>query len=243
MPNKTSIEWTQYSWNPVTGCTKISPGCLNCYAERMAVRLQAIGHPNYVHGFRVSLHNHVLKAPLGWKRPSIIFVNSMSDLFHKEVPLDFIHKVFDVIQQSPQHQYQVLTKRAERLADIGASLLWPDNVWIGVSIENENFTYRIDCLRKIHASVKFLCFEPLLGPISHLELDGIDWVIVGGESGPRARPMRPEWVTKIRDKCIKANVPFFFKQWGGRNKKKAGRKLEGRTWNQVPSIVPALELG
>lgn len=243
MASKTSIEWTQYSWNPVTGCTKISPGCLNCYAERMAVRLKAIGHPNYTNGFRVSLHDHVLNAPLAWKRPSTIFVNSMSDIFHEDVPLDFIHKVFEIMKRSPHHQYQVLTKRAERLAHIGPSLKWPDNVWIGVSVESESFVYRIDCLRKTHAKIKFLSFEPLLGPISHLELDEIDWVIVGGESGPRARPMRPEWVIEIRNKCIEAKVPFFFKQWGGNNKKKAGRKLEGCTWNQMPKIMPVLGLG
>jgi protein gp37 len=206
----------------------------------MAIRLKAMGHPNYTNGFRVSLHNHVLKAPLAWKRPSIIFVNSMSDLFHEYVPLDFIRKVFNIIKRSPHHRYQILTKRAERLADIDSSLIWPDNVWIGVSVESESFIYRIDYLRKTHANVKFLSFEPLLGPISHLELAEIDWVIAGGESGPRARPMRPEWVIEIRDKCIEANVPFFFKQWGGKNKKKAGRKLEGRTWNQMPSIMPIL---
>jgi protein gp37 len=208
----------------------------------MAMRLKAMGHPNYIHGFRVTLHNHILEAPFGWKRPSRVFVNSMSDLFHEEVPQDFIHRVFDVMRQSPHHQYQILTKRSERLADISSRLAWPDNVWMGVSIENNNCTYRIDCLRETHARVKFLSLEPLLGSLPRLDLRGIDWVIVGGESGPRARPMKSEWVIEIRNHCIEAEVPFFFKQWGGTNKKRAGRSLEGRTWNQMPNMPPALEL-
>ncbi|MCX6000093.1 MAG: phage Gp37/Gp68 family protein [Chloroflexi bacterium] len=238
MASRSSIEWTEYTWNPVTGCTKISPGCRNCYAERMAMRLQAMGQPNYLHGFKVTLHEHVLEVPFGWRRPAIVFVNSMSDLFHEEVPLDFIRRVFDVMRRSPHHQYQILTKRAERLADMSAELAWPDNVWMGVSIESHSYTCRIDRLRETGARVKFLSIEPLLGPIPHVNLEGINWVIVGGESGPRARPMKSEWVTRMRDQCVEANVPFFFKQWGGYSKKKAGRKLEGRTWNQMPQVIP-----
>lgn len=235
MASKTSIEWTEYTWNPVTGCSKISPGCRNCYAERMAKRLQAMGQPNYAGGFKVALHDHVLNAPFGWKRPAVVFVNSMSDMFHEVVPEEFIQKAMDVMRQASRHQYQILTKRAERLAEIGPSISWPDNVWMGVSIENNDYTYRMNCLRKTNARVKFLSIEPLLGPIPELDLSGIDWVIVGGESGPRARPMKREWVIEIRNQCVEADVPFFFKQWGGANKKKAGRKLEGRTWNQMPN--------
>ncbi|HPN94703.1 MAG TPA: phage Gp37/Gp68 family protein [bacterium] len=234
MASKTSIEWTEYTWNPVTGCSKISPGCRNCYAERMAKRLQAMGQPNYADGFKVRLHEHVLNAPLEWNRPSVVFVNSMSDMFHEDVPVEFIQKAIDVMRRTPRHQYQILTKRAERLEDISPSLQWPDNVWMGVSVENNDYTYRIDHLRKTKARVKFLSIEPLLGSIPELDLSGIDWVIVGGESGPGARPMKREWVVEIRNQCVGADVPFFFKQWGGANKKKAGRKLEGRTWDQMP---------
>jgi protein gp37 len=234
MATKSSIEWTEYTWNPVTGCTKTSPGCLNCYAERMAKRLQAMGLPNYRTGFRVALHDHVLSAPRAWKKPSIVFVNSMSDLFHEKVPLEFILKVFDVMRANPQHQFQILTKRAERLAEITSFIDWPDNVWMGVSVENIDYNNRIDNLRISGAFIKFLSIEPMLGPIQNMDLNGIDWVIVGGESGPRARPIQNEWVVEVRDQCIKSEVPFFFKQWGGTNKKKAGKLLDGKIWNQMP---------
>lgn len=236
MACKSSIEWTEYSWNPVTGCTKVSLGCRNCYAERMTLRLQAMGQPNYIEGFKVTVHNQVLDAPLRWRRPSFVFVNSMSDLFHEDVPRTFIHKALDVMRRAPQHQFQILTKRAERLSDLNPSLIWPDNVWMGVSVENNEYTYRIDFLRKAHARIKFLSIEPMLGPIPNLNLCGIDWVIVGGESGPKARPMKREWVIEIRNQCLDAGVPFFFKQWGGTNKNKTGRKLEGRFWNQMPQL-------
>jgi len=235
MASKSSIEWTEYTWNPVTGCTKISPGCLNCYAQRMAKRLQAMGVPNYRNGFSLALHEHVLQAPLGWKKPSVIFVNSMSDLFHERVPIEFIIKVFDIMRQAPHHQFQVLTKRAERLAEVTSFIDWPENVWMGVSVENAEYAHRIDYLRMTGAFIKFLSIEPMLGPIPEMDLTGIDWVIVGGESGPKARPIQREWVVDIRNQCRKSNIPFFFKQWGGTNKKKAGRLLDGRIWNQMPS--------
>ncbi|MCX5877637.1 MAG: phage Gp37/Gp68 family protein, partial [Deltaproteobacteria bacterium] len=214
MGTKSSIEWTEYTWNPVTGCTKISPGCQNCYAERMAKRLQAMGQPNYSGGFKVAIHENALEAPFRWRRPSMVFVNSMSDLFHKVVPVFFIQKAFEVMRSLPQHQFQILTKRAERLADISQFLPWRDNIWMGVSVENRDYIDRIDTLRQTGALVKFLSIEPLLGPIPELNLTGIDWVIVGGESGPGARPMKKEWVTDIRDQCLDAGVAFFFKQWG-----------------------------
>lgn len=236
---RTSIEWTESSWNPVTGCTKISLGCKNCYAERFAYRLQAMRNPNYANGFRVTLHPHMLQVPLRWKHPQVIFVNSMSDLFHEDVPLGFIKKVFNVMHQAKWHIFQVLTKRSKRLARLSSKLPWPENVWMGVSVENSEYTFRIDDLRKTGATIKFLSCEPLLGPIPNLDLKGIDWVIVGGESGPGARAMSRKWVFQIRDKCLKAGVPFFFKQWGGINKKRAGRKLEGRIWDQMPSLANA----
>lgn len=237
MGSKSSIEWTEYTWNPVTGCTKISPGCLNCYAERMAKRLQAMGQPNYREGFKVAMHENALRAPFGWRRPSMVFVNSMSDLFHKEVPVSFIQKAFEVMRSLPQHQFQILTKRAERLAELSRLLPWAENIWMGVSVENRDYIQRIDILRQTEACVKFLSIEPLLGPISGLDLAGIDWVIVGGESGPGARPMKKEWVMDIRDQCLDAGVAFFFKQWGGTNKKRAGRKLEGRIWDEMPKAA------
>jgi protein gp37 len=237
MATKSSIEWTEYTWNPVTGCTKASPGCLNCYAERMAKRLQAMGLSNYRTGFRVALHEHVLSAPMGWKKPSVVFVNSMSDLFHEKVPLEFILKVFDIIRQTPHHQFQILTKRAERLSEITSFIDWPENVWMGVSVETAQYTHRIDHLKMTGAFIKFLSIEPMLGPIPDMDLTGIDWVIVGGESGPRSRPIHPEWVTDVRDQCIEAGVPFFFKQWGGTNKKKAGKILDGKIWKQMPATV------
>jgi protein gp37 len=235
MGEKSSIEWTEATWNPLTGCTKVSPGCQNCYAERLSFRLKAMGQPNYSQGFELALHENSLDTPLHWKKPMKIFVNSMSDLFHEEVPLDFIIRVFDVMQKAHWHRFQVLTKRSERLLDLDSELKWEPNIWMGVSVENNDYSYRIDHLRQTGALIKFISIEPMLGPLSHLNLEGIDWVIVGGESGANARAMSPSWVTSVRDQCQNANVPFFFKQWGGKNKKKAGRTLEGRFWNETPS--------
>jgi protein gp37 len=234
MAQGSSIEWTESTWNPVTGCTKISSGCKNCYAERMAERLQAMGQANYRNGFKVTLQPRMLDLPLSWKKPQMVFVNSMSDLFHKDVPLTYIKKVFDVMSRARWHRFQVLTKRSERLAELDLQLTWTPNIWMGVSVEADQYRSRIEDLRQTHAHTKFLSLEPLLGPLPDLDLEGIDWVIVGGESGPKARPMKSEWVTDIRDQCRDAGVPFFFKQWGGFNKKKAGRVLEGRLWNDVP---------
>jgi protein gp37 len=228
------IEWTESTWNPITGCNKISPGCKHCYAERMAERLQAMGQPNYRNGFDLTLQPQALELPLQWKRPQTIFVNSMSDLFHHEVPLEYIQRVFDVMRRAHWHRFQILTKRADRLFQLDRELDWPSNVWMGVSVENSDYVHRIEDLRRTRARVKFLSLEPLLGPLPNLNLRGIDWVIVGGESGPGSRPMRPEWVTEIRDQCCRSQIAFFFKQWGGKNKKKAGRLLEGRTWDEMP---------
>lgn len=236
MAQTSKIEWTQCTWNPVTGCTEISTGCKNCYAKRMALRLKAMGQPNYRNGFRATVHPHVLEVPLRWKRSRTIFVNSMSDLFHKSIPLDFISKVFDVMHQASQHQFQVLTKRSERLLKLSHKLKWPKNTYMGVTVENNDYTFRIDHLRQTDAAIKFLSIEPLLGHIPDLDLDGIDWVIVGGESGPGARPIDQNWVTDIRDQCLDTGTAFFFKQWGGTNRKKTGRLLDGRTWNQTPKI-------
>ena len=234
MGSRSSIEWTESTWNPITGCTKISPGCAHCYAETLSRRLKAMGQPNYVNGFRLTLHEHVLETPLRWKRPQTIFVNSMSDLFHEDVPLAFIRRVFDVMARGSQHRFQVLTKRSERLSTLSPSLAWPPNTWMGVSVENGDYVCRLDHLRQTGAAVKFVSLEPLLGPLPALELQGIDWVIVGGESGPKARPMDPAWVRDIRDQCVVSGVPFFFKQWGGVRRTKAGRALDGRTWDQMP---------
>jgi protein gp37 len=234
MATKSTIEWTESTWNPLTGCTKISPGCKNCYAERMALRLKLMGQPNYANGFELTLHESALELPLRWKRPQRIFVNSMSDLFHKRVPLEFILRMFEVMGRASWHQFQILTKRAERLEELSSKLPWHDNIWMGVSVESQDYTCRIDYLRQTGARTKFLSLEPLLGRLPKLNLEAIDWVIVGGESGPRARPMKPEWVRDIRDQCRAWGIPFFFKQWGGFNKKKNGRKLDGRTWDEMP---------
>lgn len=236
MANNSSIEWTESTWNPLTGCTKISPGCKHCYALRMALRLQAMGQPHYANGFKLTLHEDSLELPLRWKKPQTIFVNSMSDLFHEDVPLDFIHRMFQVMRRAHWHRFQILTKRAERLAELSPRLDWPDNVWMGVSVERTDYVFRIDYLRSTGAMIKFLSLEPLLGPLPDLDLTGMDWVIVGGESGPRARPMSPGWVLDIRDQCRHAGVPFFFKQWGGVRKKKTGRLLDGRTWDEMPVV-------
>jgi len=225
MAVNSKIEWTECTWNPVTGCTKVSPGCQHCYAERMAKRLQAMGQANYRNGFQPTPHSHMLDVPLRWRQPRMIFVNSMGDLFHKDVQTEFILQVFDVMRRAKQHCFQVLTKRSERLAKLSPQLSWPSNVWMGVTVENNDYAFRIDHLRQTGAAVKFLSCEPLLSPLSSMNLAEIDWVIVGGESGPGARPMRREWVSDIRDQCLAAAIPFFFKQWGGVNKKANGRML------------------
>jgi len=237
MASKSSIEWTESTWNPITGCTKISSGCKNCYAERMAKRLHAMGQKNYRNGFKLTCHPESLDLPLRWKKPQIIFVNSMSDLFHKDVPLDFISRIFDVMSQASHHRFQVLTKRSQRLLRLNSKLTWPENVWMGVTVENAECAFRIDDLRQTGAAIKFISFEPLLGSLPDINLEGIDWVIVGGESGPRARLMAPDWVIDIRDQCVAADVPFFFKQWGGVNKKRAGRTLGDRTWDEMPPRI------
>jgi protein gp37 len=234
--DKSTIEWTDATWNPVTGCSKVSPGCKNCYAERLAARLHAMGNPRYQNGFEVTLHEDQLTLPLRWKQPRKIFVNSMSDLFHEEVSDDFIFKAFKIMERADWHIFQVLTKRADRLEELASKLPWPDNVWQGVSVENVEYTNRIDSLLKVPAVVRFISVEPLLGPIPNLPLRGISWVIVGGESGPNHRPIEKGWVRGIRDQCRRAKVPFFFKQWGGTTPKAGGRNLDGRTWNEMPGI-------
>jgi len=237
MGANSSIEWTESTWNPVTGCTKVSPGCKHCYAERIAERLQHMGQRNYRDGFKLTLQPHMLNLPLQWRKPQRIFVNSMSDLFQNDVPSAYILKVFDVMRTAYWHQFQVLTKRSENLREFDSLIDWPANVWMGVSVENKDYTCRIDDLRRTHAQTKFLSIEPLLGPIDDLNLAGIDWVIVGGESGPKARPIQRKWVVNIRRQCRHAGVAFFFKQWGGVNKKKTGRKLDGRTYNEMPNQI------
>jgi protein gp37 len=234
MAVNSAIEWTDATWNPVTGCSKVSLGCRNCYAERMARRLQAMGSPNYANGFHLTVHPRVLEAPLRWRRARNVFVNSMGDLFHDGVPFDFIQRVFEVMTRASHHRFQILTKRAERLATVAARLTWPDNVWMGVTVETSDYVDRIHHLRETQAKIKFLSLEPLLGPMSLVDLNEIDWVIVGGESGPRARAVSTDWIRGIRDQCVEADVPFFFKQWGGKRRKKAGRTLDGRTWDQMP---------
>jgi len=233
------IEWTEATWNPVTGCTKLSAGCRHCYAESLARRLKAMGQPNYANGFRVTCHDTALQLPLTWRQPRSVFVNSMSDLFHEDVPTDFILRIFEVMRQADRHRFQILTKRSSRLLELDHILPWSPNIWMGVTVENADCAFRVDDLRRSGAAVKFLSLEPLLGPIRNLDLTGIDWVIVGGESGVGARPMERSWVVEIRDRCRDASVPFFFKQWGGVNKKKAGRELDGRIWSEMPG---ALEL-
>ncbi len=235
MTTRTRIEWTEVTWNPVTGCTKLSAGCKHCYAERMATRLQAMGNPRYGNGFSVTLHDDLIDAPRRWKTPRRIFVNSMSDLFHEDVPESFIGRVFQTMVESPRHQFQILTKRSERLSMLSRSLPWPRNVWMGVSVENAAVSARVDDLRTVPAAIRFLSCEPLLGPLDDLSLDGIDWVIVGGESGPRARPLEPNWVRGLRERCRAHGIPFFFKQWGGVRKDRTGRELDGRTYDELPS--------
>ena len=237
---ESKIEWTGSTWNPVTGCTKVSAGCKNCYAERMAKRLQAMGQQNYANGFRVTMHEHVLDLPLRWKKPQTIFVNSMSDLFHDKVTDAFIGKIFGVMRKAHWHTFQILTKRSERLAELAPTLSWPHNAWMGVTVENADCTFRIDDLRRVPSAVRFLSMEPLLGPVPSMDLTGIDWIIVGGESGPGARPIAKMWVRDIRKQCRVAEVPFFFKQWGGVNRKKTGRQLDGKTYDEMPKAATLL---
>jgi protein gp37 len=231
-----SIEWTELTWNPTTGCSKYSNGCKYCYAEIMSKRLQAMGVEKYKDAFEVRIHPDQLLLPYKWKTPKIVFVNSMSDLFHNEVPANFIKRVFSIMNDNPQHVFQVLTKRSERLVELSAELVWTDNIWMGVSVEDTSVTHRVDRLRETSAHIKFLSCEPLLGPLPGLNLDGINWLIVGGESGTRPRPMREDWVFDIQRQCEEQDVKFFFKQWGGRNKKAAGRLLNGRTYDDMPVI-------
>src|SRR5579885_2515421 len=234
MATNTGIEWTNMTWNPVTGCTKVSQGCKNCYAERMAKRLKAMGSARYARGFKITLQDDLVDLPKRWKQPRMIFVNSMSDLFHPDVPLDFIKQVFQTMVECPHHTFQILTKRGERLADVCDELPWPTNVWMGVSVEDDRVVDRINYLRTVPAKTRFLSCEPLIGPLDNLNLDGIHWVIGGGESGPRSRPMEVAWVKAIRKQCRAAKVAFFFKQWGGNRKDLTGRELDGRIYNEFP---------
>ena len=236
MGDKSAIEWTDATWNPVTGCSKVSPGCKNCYAERLAARLKAMGNPRYNNNFDLTLHADQLTLPLRWKQPKKIFVNSMSDLFHEDVPDEFILKAFEVMAKAHWHLFQILTKRAERLAKIAPQLPWPSNIWQGVSVENADYSWRVQHLRRVPAKVRFISVEPLLGPIPNLPLKGISWVIVGGESGPNHRNIDISWVRDIRDQCLSINVPFFFKQWGGNTSKAGGRHLDRKVWSQMPDV-------
>ncbi len=246
MADRSGIEWTEVTWNPTTGCNKTSPGCDNCYALTLAKRLQAMGQAKYQNdgdprtsgpGFALTLHEGTLDAPYRWKSPRLIFVNSMSDLFHPDVPFSFIQRVFDVMVDTPQHAYQVLTKRSKRLATLACDLDWPENVWMGVSVESDRYTFRIDHLRAVDAAVRFVSAEPLLGPLANLDLTLVDWLIAGGESGANARTMDEDWVRDLRDQCGTADVAFFFKQWGGRAPKARGRELDGLLYNQMPLIA------
>jgi protein gp37 len=246
MADRSAIEWTEATWNPVTGCDRVSPGCDHCYAMTLAKRLKAMGSAKYQNdgdvrtsgpGFGVTVHPEALDEPRRWRNPRVVFVNSMSDLFHARVPLDFIRDLLDVCRDTPQHTYQVLTKRSLRLRRVADKLDWPDNLWMGVSVENADALKRVDHLREVPAAVRFLSCEPLLGPLDGIDLAGIGWVIVGGESGPRYRPMQLSWAKGIRDACQDAEVPFFFKQWGGRTPKAAGRELEGQQWDEMPDAA------
>lgn len=240
MSDRSAIEWTEATWNPVTGCTKVSPGCAHCYAETFAERFRGVPDHPYEQGFDLRLWPQRLEIPLRWRRPRVIFVNSMSDLFHEAIPLDYIRRVFDVMARADWHTFQILTKRHERLADVASELDWPANVWMGVTIENRRFIHRADRLREVPAAVRFISAEPLLGPLDGLDLDGIDWVIAGGESGHRHRRVDIEWLRDLRDRCIEEDVAFFFKQWGGIRSKAGGRELDGRTWDQLPEHRAAL---
>jgi protein gp37 len=237
--SQSSIEWTEQTWNPVTGCSKISPGCKFCYAEKFSMRLQSMGAENYKNGFKLSIHPRMITKPLEWKKPSIIFVNSMSDLFHSDVPESFITEVFETMNKAAWHQFQVLTKRPDRVLEMNKKLRWTKNIWMGTSVENSDYIDRINILRKTSAKIKFLSLEPLLGGLPNMNLKKIDWVIVGGESGSKARPMQQQWVIDIQQQCLEAGIPFFFKQWGGKNKKLTGRLLNGRTWDEMPNRLQA----
>ena len=239
MSTGSAIEWTEVTWNPVTGCTKVSAGCERCYAERMAGRLRAMGVAKYRNGFRTTIHPGTLGEPLRWRKPRVVFVNSMSDLFHREVPTAFIERVFAVMNRASRHTFQVLTKRPRRAVTLSGHLDWTPNIWLGTSIESEETLFRLPMLRETGARTKFLSLEPLLGPLPGLRLGGVDWVIAGGESGPGARPMAAAWVRDIRDGCRREGVPFFFKQWGGVFKKRTGRLLDGRTWDEMPAVASA----
>jgi len=243
MADKSAIEWTEATWNPTTGCDRVSPGCDHCYALTLSKRLKAMGSPKYQHdgdpktsgpGFKLTLHPDSLDVPRRWGAPRLVFVNSMSDLFHDDVSLEYIMQVFEVIRETPQHTYQVLTKRAQRLSREADKLDWPPNLWMGVSVESRRYTFRIDHLRKVPAAVRFVSAEPLLGPLGAIDLEGVQWLIAGGESGANARPMKTEWVIALRDACAAAGIAFFFKQWGGRTPKAGGRELEGELWDQFP---------
>ena len=236
--SQSKIEWTEATWNPVTGCTKISQGCKHCYAERLALRLKKMGVEKYKNGFQIALHPGTLLEPKKWKKPKLVFVNSMSDLFHKNVPSDFIQSVFKTMNEVPQHTFQVLTKRPDRVIQLNKNIKWTSNIWLGTSVESSKWISRIERLKETGAITKFLSIEPLLGPLPEIDLTEIDWVIVGGESGPGARPMETDWVRSIRDLCIQSDVPFFFKQWGGVFKKKTGRTLDGQIWDQMPDPFP-----
>lgn len=234
MADGSAIEWTEATWNPVTGCSKVSPGCAHCYAETFAERWRGVPGHSYQQGFDLKLWPERLEQPLKWKRPRVIFVNSMSDLFHEDIPDDYIGEVFDVMARADHHVFQILTKRHERLAELAPELPWPDNVWMGVTIENRRFVHRADYLRQVPAAIRFISAEPLLGPLEGLELDDIDWLIAGGESGPKHRRVDEAWITELRDRCLVEDVAFFFKQWGGVRAKTGGRELEGRTWDEMP---------
>lgn len=236
MGDKSAIEWTDATWNPVTGCTAISAGCDHCYAELLSYRLQKMGVAKYRNGFDVTLHPDALMQPLRWKAPRRVFVNSMSDLFHARVPREFVVQIWEVMARCPQHTFQVLTKRPERMARFTSEYPAPANVWLGTSVEDDRVLQRVDRLRECHAAVRFLSCEPLIGPLDGLNLAGIHWVIVGGESGVHHRPIDVEWVRRIRGECLRANVPFFFKQWGGHTPKKGGRELDGQTWDESPTL-------
>ena len=246
MADHSGIEWTQATWNPTTGCDRTSPGCDRCYALTLSKRLKAMGNPKYQTdgdprtsgpGFSLTLHEDVLQLPKRWATPRLIFVNSMSDLFHPDVPEEYIERVFDVMAETPRHTYQVLTKRSKRLTEMAAKLPWPSNVWMGVSVESATYRFRIDHLREVPAATRFLSIEPLIGPVGELDLHGVHWVIVGGESGAGARPVAYEWIVEIRDQCLAAGVPFFFKQWGGRTPKAGGRQLDGERWDEMPNLM------
>jgi protein gp37 len=236
MADSTKIEWTRASWNPITGCDRVSSGCVHCYAERMANRLQKIGQAKYKNGFGVTVHDDVLSLPLTWKKPRLIFVNSMSDLFHKDVPLKFIRKIFDVMSQADRHIFQILTKRSERMLSLSSKLVWPENVWAGVTVESSQYYHRLGDLRRVPAAIRYVSLEPMLGPMPDFPIEGVDWIILGGESGPGARPMKKSWVIEIRDRCRKYNIPFFFKQWGGFNRKETGCMLDGKYYHEMPRL-------